>query len=82
MEEVPVKIAPNPATDFIVVDLPEKMNSEEAIIALISADGKVVKNHVMTGSQATINVNDLPTGMYVLKLISETATAQETIIVR
>lgn len=58
-----VRIYPNPVSDMIHIDL----NSAENVkISLYGLTGNVVKTAAESGTTATMNVTDVPEGMYVL----------------
>jgi len=60
-------ISPNPATEFLNIEFKETFN-ESVNVLLFSADGRMVKT-IKTGDQITqLNVNDLNTGFYVLRI--------------
>ena len=62
---------PNPAKDNIVVLL-EKLTGNNASLHLINAAGKMVKNVILSsqnsGSNISIDISGLPTGVYYLSL--------------
>lgn len=58
-----VRIYPNPVSDMIHIDL----NSAENVkISLYGLTGNVVKTAAESGTTATMNVTDVPEGMYIL----------------
>ena len=68
VEKTNIKIYPNPARNFIVV---ENLNDAQAYtINIFSLDGKLMKNE--SASKSIISLTDLPAGIYVLQLKSQT----------
>lgn len=61
-----INIYPNPAKDVINIDL-----KTDAQIAIYSLDGRAVTAENIIKGVNTINVSDLPVGMYILEVITE-----------
>jgi len=61
-----LRIYPNPATDYIVVDLPAGISSQ-ASITVIDVLGKVVSNQTID-SGASMDVSSLSNGAYLLRI--------------
>ena len=68
-----VNVYPNPVKDVLNIDAKGEYNYQ-----LISTDGKVVKD----GNQSvnTINVQNLPTGMYIMKITQDGKTSSHKVI--
>ena len=64
--EVSTSIHPNPATDFITIDLPNEEDCQS--IEIFSIDGRLVETFPETSHQTTIDISGLNTGMYIMKL--------------
>jgi hypothetical protein len=66
-----VSISPNPASDFLVIDL-SNVNDENAIVTVFDVQGKMVKavESAELNSKTTINIADIPKGNYILKISS------------
>ena len=58
-----VRIYPNPVSDMIHIDL---NSAEDVKISLYGLTGNVVKTAAESGTTATMNVTDVPEGMYIL----------------
>ena len=58
-----VRIYPNPVSDMIHIDL---NSAENVMISLYGLTGNVVKTAAESGTTATMNVTDVPEGMYIL----------------
>lgn len=67
---VSVTVFPNPASDIINIRFEEPLN-EEVNVMIISSQGKSVKTIVVeaTTVERQINMQDLPAGVYHLRLI-------------
>jgi uncharacterized repeat protein (TIGR01451 family) len=64
-----VKVYPNPASDAITVE-----NLQDGLLTIVNMNGAVVLQQTITGSKTEININRLPTGVYVLKTVNKTGT--------
>jgi hypothetical protein len=67
-----VSISPNPATDFLTVQIPEVELSENALIEINSTDGKLIKQIELNTQQfeTIIDVSELLPGAYILNLLN------------
>ena len=76
-----IKIYPNPATDFITITLKENLLNKNSSINIISVDGKILAQQtIKSNSQvATIDVGKLPSGTYILKIITIDKVVNRTI---
>jgi type IX secretion system substrate protein len=61
-----VNLSPNPAIDFIRLQLPESITQTNEI-SVFDAHGRLVERHLFTPGQA-VQVGHLPSGFYTLKL--------------
>lgn len=68
------KIYPNPARDVLNVDLPEGLGSTE--VHVFNTSGTLVNKATLIAGKNTIDVANLPSGMYILQLSSDVATKQ------
>lgn len=76
-----VQIYPNPATDELVVNWGQGKRKAVAL-SLYNMQGRVVKQYLtqMGEGQATLNLSQLPKGIYLLKLQTNEQTLTEKII--
>jgi hypothetical protein len=69
--DTPVKVTvfPNPASDYLNISFTDPLDTEVSLI-LIDAQGKLFKTQVIESSTTEIQLNfqDLPSGLYLLKL--------------
>ncbi len=63
-----LRIYPNPARDYLVVD----MNGSHGLVQIICMNGQIVKSLRTTGN--IIPVGDLPRGLYIVKLTRDNQT--------
>ena len=68
-----VNVYPNPVKDVLNIDAKGEYNYQ-----LISTDGKVVKDG--NQSDSAINVQNLPTGMYIMKITQDGKTSSHKVI--
>ena len=77
--EADVFVTPNPATDIIQVSAYEAIRE----ISILSIDGKVLMTRNFEGvEQATLRVADLPTGMYVVSVLTDEERNAERVVIR
>jgi hypothetical protein len=67
-------VYPNPANELIKIE-----NSSAAEMQLLSINGDVIKTY--KGNVETIDVSDLPSAVYLVKIISESRSDQRKIVV-
>jgi subtilisin family serine protease len=77
--EADVQITPNPATDIIQVTAFEAIRE----VSILSIDGKVMMTRNFEGvEQATLRVANLPTGMYVVSVLTDEERNAERVVIR
>ncbi len=65
-----IKIYPNPARDVLII---EPVKQENALLTILSLEGKVVLTHHLTTAINAISTQGLPNGMYIYTLSSATS---------
>ena len=63
--ENPVQVYPNPVTDQLIIDLGDLNGNTLEIYNLL---GQPMKKNVLKGQIATVDVNDIPPGIYLLRI--------------
>jgi hypothetical protein len=58
-----IKVYPNPATDNIIIGAPR-----QAVIKILDIQGKLIKTLETTGNNTSIDVSELPGGIYILEV--------------
>ena len=67
---VPLQVFPNPSSDWITLALPESKDAVE--VSIVSLNGAEVYNAALPGgSRLQLNINELASGVYVLKVNSQ-----------
>lgn len=74
-----IRIFPNPTNDFINIDLP---TNEETDISIINSIGVTMFSTKINSSQATIDLKNMPTGIYMIKIANKNGTWCEKIIIK
>ncbi len=74
-----VQIYPNPANNILNISLPPSFNF--TIVELINNQGEVVKSINLGNNFILINIDDVPPGLYVLKLSSSNSKLLEKVII-
>jgi len=75
-------IFPNPVEDFLQVRCPEN-NSQYREFSLINSLGNIVINQMASSNAgfSTINVSDIPAGMYALKITNHSNTIVKKVVI-
>ena len=60
---------PNPAADIVNIQLPS--GTSEAQVGIFDYTGRLVSSQKVTASDQKVNVNDLATGMYMIRVTSQ-----------
>lgn len=72
-----LSIYPNPAQDMIYL---HTGSTERFELKLMALDGKLLKAVWLNGPQASLDLSDLPEGLYIVKLQSDLRTATRKIV--
>ncbi len=65
-----MRIYPNPAADYILID--KKISFEKGTYEILDITGKMVKSiRISPEKVSTINISDLPKGVFILRMTSE-----------
>jgi hypothetical protein len=67
-----LKLFPNPATDFLTIQLPGNKNS---IVSICDVLGHELLKTIMNNEHNSINISNLPSGIYMLKAETSTETS-------
>lgn len=83
---IETNIYPNPTTDFVNIDLNLNESREYVIISIFNNDGKLVKAEKyeqISKRNISLNVSDLPAGIYNLRLSTDKGyTTQKISVIR
>jgi subtilisin-like proprotein convertase family protein len=76
-------LAPNPADDLLRLTLPEPLASD-AVISMFNTAGQRVRSWTLAAGNNSISlqINDLPDGVYAVSMENETARGVKKIVVR
>jgi hypothetical protein len=64
-----LKMYPNPAGDFVTIELPASVNNAHADI--ISVEGRIVMSTEITSANNKFNISNIPAGIYSVQLSSK-----------
>ena len=81
-DEVKILAYPNPVTTELRVTLPQDWQNTKLAFALYNVNGQLVKQVVnnRSGQTETINVSDIPVGLYMMKVINGDQSAVQRIV--
>jgi hypothetical protein len=72
-----IKMYPNPTNNFVMVAVNNLTNAK---LQVLDITGKILMNQVLNTSSNTIDVQQLPTGMYLFKVSSNEGTTTSKIV--
>ncbi len=75
--EVKIRLYPNPATDYLWMEIPSTMIGTHA--GLIDVNGRLIRDLLLTNERMSIDLKALPAGLYFLRL---GATTEKIIVER
>ncbi len=82
---IEARVFPNPATDRVIIDLiSTEDNAQDVVLQLMTLDGKVVKTQKevnVRSSKVTIDINDVPTGVYTLNVKTASSYTSSKVVV-
>ena len=70
---------PNPATDYVRV---APASNEPYQCSLYDLEGRLLRTMESSGSQATMQLNGLSKGVYMLEMVQDGRTAVKKVVVR
>ncbi len=73
------KMYPNPSKEYLIIDLPQQINSGE--MKIYDTLGRVVRKQSITHSENKIDTNGLTTGTYMVVLRTEYGNATKNLVI-
>lgn len=77
-QKLQVKIYPNPAQDYVVIEGDESL--DKAKVVLLSIEGQIIKETDFSKA-VTLQLNELPKGLYILKIIGKMQISHHKIMI-
>jgi uncharacterized repeat protein (TIGR01451 family) len=85
LHQLPMQVQPNPAYDFLHISLGQALSSEVRV-QLIGADGRKVlssnMNGLSEGQIVTLDVQQIPAGVYMVRLESAAGSSVKKVVIR
>nr|MBS0036583.1 fasciclin domain-containing protein [Saprospiraceae bacterium] len=78
--EVSVNLFPNPVSSTLFVEIPEEMKGSEITVEIMSIDGRIIQQLKVSGVSENIDVNEFPTGTYIITLSTDRYIAKDKFI--
>jgi len=66
-----IKVHPNPATDYIALEIPPEFDMKHTIAEITDIAGRKMQSIVLSGNKPYLYTGDLPAGLYLLRLINK-----------
>ena len=73
-----IEIFPNPSFGKITIRI---KNSPQTSATLLDLQWKEILNHEFSGSETEINISEIPTGIYFLRVKTDAGTAVKKIVI-
>jgi hypothetical protein len=77
-----IQIAPNPASDFVTIQLTNSAQVEALQVELFDLAGKLVYTNQFTGTTNTLSVNEFDSGIYMLTITSKSAKSTSRLVIQ
>ncbi|MGB0982446.1 MAG: T9SS type A sorting domain-containing protein [Saprospiraceae bacterium] len=77
---VSIKIAPNPATDFINITIEDENYSGDVFYRLYNANGQLLRTETIKNQAESINIQDLPSGLYFTEVITNRGSVTKKVV--
>jgi len=82
---IPMLVQPNPADDLLHISLGQALEGQ-VVATLVASDGRTVMNHTLQGfglgQVLTLNVQNVPAGMYTVRLQSAAGNGVQKVVIR
>lgn len=75
-----IKLYPNPASDFITLEIPHQYDKQNFQAEIINSEGKIVKTLLLSGRNPYISLGNLSSGLYLLRLENQKMKASKRLI--
>jgi len=63
-----IELFPNPANDFIILKMPGEIHN--STVDILNIQGKIIKSLTVTKNQNKLNINQFPSGIYLVRIQS------------
>jgi hypothetical protein len=73
---VTINLYPNPVNDVLNINSTYALNN----ISISDINGRVVRNTSLNGTEAQINIADLASGVYLLKVVTSEGTVTKKVV--
>ena len=75
-----INIYPNPSNDIVTIDLKGYAVNNKTMLELYSITGELIKAQPVHNALSQLNISDLPEGVYIIKVISDTSVVVKRIV--
>ncbi len=84
-DDLTIELSPNPARGTIVADLPQTVNIVNGVLEIFDYCGHLLRSQGLESpfvSNLPVNIEGLPDGCYILRLVSENLTLHKRFVVQ
>jgi len=71
LPSINIKLYPNPASDYIALEIPPEFDMKHTIAEITDIAGRKMQSIVLSGNKPYLYTGDLPSGLYLLRLINK-----------
>ena len=71
LSSIKIKLYPNPATDYVVLEIPPEFDMKHAMAEITDISGRKIQSVVLAGHKPYLYTGDLPAGLYLLRIVNK-----------
>ena len=75
-----IKLYPNPANDYLVLEIPQQFDMQNFQAVIINSEGKTLKTSSLSGPKPYLSIVNLPSGLYLLRIENQQVKASKRFI--
>jgi len=75
-----ISIYPNPVNDYTTINIPDYFNKNEMVLELSDINGNLIKGYTINKNTIKLNVSNLPSGIYTIKVKNKDKFAIKKIV--
>ena len=73
-------VYPNPVIDIVSIDFPGYLAKNNTVLEIQSIEGKLLKSQQVSGRITEVNLNDMSSGIYLIKVKTNNGVAVKKVI--
>ncbi len=81
LPSIHIKLYPNPATEYITLEIPPQFDMKHTQADIIDVSGKIMQSTILTGQKPYLYTGNLPAGLYLLRLVNKQGFVSKRFVV-